>query len=73
MAANRDGLLVLALVQPVLLHLVIQGFAWQTEFTHGFLYHPTGFVQGLLTAAHYALQSVNQALGISGTFVDTFA
>ncbi len=32
-----------------------------------------GLVQGLLTAAHNALQSVNQALGISGTFVDTFA
>ncbi len=32
-----------------------------------------GFVQGLLGAAHSALQSVNQALGISGTFVDTFA
>jgi len=32
-----------------------------------------GFVQGLLTAAHSALQSVNRALGISGTFVDTFA
>ncbi len=32
-----------------------------------------GLVQGLLTAAHSALQSVNQALGISGTFVDTYA
>jgi len=32
-----------------------------------------GFVQGLLVAAHNALQGVNQALGISGTFVDTYA
>ena len=32
-----------------------------------------GLVQGLLTAAHSALQRVNGALGISGTFVDTFA
>ncbi len=32
-----------------------------------------GLVQGLLGAAHSALQSVNQALGISGTFVDTYA
>ncbi len=32
-----------------------------------------GFVQGLLAAAHSALQGVNQALGLSGTFVDTYA
>ena len=32
-----------------------------------------GFVQGLLTAAHSALLGVNRALGISGTFVDTYA
>jgi flagellar capping protein FliD len=32
-----------------------------------------GFVQGLLAASQQALTSVNQTLGLSGTFVDTFA
>jgi hypothetical protein len=32
-----------------------------------------GLVQGLLNATRQALTNVNQALGISGTFVDTFA
>jgi hypothetical protein len=32
-----------------------------------------GFVQNLLTASRQALDSVNQALGLSGTFVDTYA
>lgn len=32
-----------------------------------------GFVLGLLAASQSALQSVNQALGLSGTFVDAFA
>lgn len=32
-----------------------------------------GFVQSLLGASRQALDSVNQALGLSGTFVDTYA
>jgi hypothetical protein len=32
-----------------------------------------GFVQGLLLAARAALGNVNQTLGLSGTFVDTYA
>jgi len=32
-----------------------------------------GFVQGLLAASQQALTTVNQTLGLSGTFVDTFA
>ena len=32
-----------------------------------------GFVQGLLVAARQALQSVNGTLGLSGTFLDTYA
>ncbi|MCP5093145.1 MAG: hypothetical protein GY949_19710, partial [Gammaproteobacteria bacterium] len=32
-----------------------------------------GFVQGLLIAARQALESVNGTLGLSGTFVDTYA
>lgn len=32
-----------------------------------------GFVQGLLVAARQALESVNGTLGLSGTFVDTYA
>ncbi len=32
-----------------------------------------GFVQNLLGASRQALDSVNQALGLSGTFVDTYA
>ncbi len=32
-----------------------------------------GLVQGLLAATEQALSSVNQALGISGTFIDTYA
>ena len=32
-----------------------------------------GFVHGLLAAAQSALSDVNQALGLSGTFVDTYA
>ena len=32
-----------------------------------------GFVQNLLSASRQALDSVNQALGLSGTFVDTYA
>ena len=32
-----------------------------------------GLVKGLLSASQQALQSVNQALGLSGTFIDTYA
>ena len=32
-----------------------------------------GLVKGLLVASHQALTAVNQALGLSGTFVDTYA
>lgn len=32
-----------------------------------------GLVKGLLIASEQALQSVNQALGLSGTFIDTYA
>ena len=32
-----------------------------------------GFVQGLIAAAQQALGSINQALGLSGTFIDTYA
>ena len=32
-----------------------------------------GLVQGLLVATQQALGSVNRALGLSGTFVDTYA
>ncbi len=33
----------------------------------------SGLVKGLLAASHQALTAVNQALGLSGTFVDTYA
>jgi len=33
----------------------------------------TGMIRDLLAATRIALSSVNQSLGISGSFVDTFA